>query len=177
VDRLENPPPERPEREAGFSLIEIVFAAAIFATALMTTGLTLLQGARSQDESDVFTRAVRAVRDVCAEIQEQANLPQNLPLLQGIGAVYAANHGTTRAIADLPAGSISITCFANEATVPAILGGPQDMNFDGDDDDNLGGGANGSDMQIVPMVITVRFTDERGLVTQTYHRRFTQTTD
>lgn len=177
MDRLENQPPAPSEGEAGFSLIEIVFAAAIFATALMTTGLTLLQGARSQDESDSFTRAVRSVRDVCAEIQEQANLPQNLPLYQGIGAIYAAHHGTTRTIADLPNGTVTITCFANEATVPAILGGPQDMNFDGDDDDNLGGAANGTDMQIVPMVITVSFTDERGTVTQTYHRRFTQTTD
>ena len=177
MNRPDDTPRTRDERAAGFSLIEVVFAAAIFATALMTTGLTLLQGARSQDESDSFTRAVRAVRDVCAEIQDQANLPQNLPLMRGIGAVYASHHGTTRTIADLPGGTLTMTCFANETSVPAILGGPQDMNFDGDAQDNLGGAANGSDMQIVPMVLTVRFTDERGTVTQTYHRRFTQTTD
>lgn len=177
MDRPDGTPGTRREREAGFSLIEIVFAAAIFATALMTTGLTLLQGARSQDESDSFTRAVRAVRDICAEIQDRANLPQDLPALEGIGAIYAAYHGTTRTIADLPNGTVTMTCFANEVTVPAILGGRQDMNFDGDSNDNLGGAANGSDMQVVPMVITVSFTDERGTVTQTYHRRFTQTTD
>ncbi len=167
----------RPSREDGFSLVEVTIALALFATALLTTGLTLLQGSRSLDESESFSLALRAVRDVCAEIQEQANLPNNLPLFEGIGAVYSSHNGETRTITALPAGTISITCYADEPTIPAVLGGPQDLNFDGDSNDNLGGQANGSDLQLVPVEITVSFTDDRGTVTQTFHRRFAQTTD
>jgi hypothetical protein len=146
-------------------------------TALLTTGLTLLAGSRAQDESESFSLALRAVRDVCAEIQEQANQPNNLPQFEGIGAVYVTHNGTTRNVAVLPAGSVTITCYADEATVPAVFGGPQDLNFDGDSNDNLAGQSNGSDMQLIPAEITVSFTDDRGTVTQTFHRRFAQTTD
>jgi type II secretory pathway pseudopilin PulG len=177
VDRVPDAAVDRRERDEGFSIVEVAVACTIFAIALMTTGLTLLHGARSGNESEDFTVALRSIRDVCAEIQEQANEPQNLPAFQGIGSIYASRHNTTRAIPELPGGSISIVCYANEATVPTILGGPQDLNFDGDSQDNHGGQANGSDLNIVPAEITISFTDERGTVTQTFHRRFTQTTD
>ena len=67
--------------------------------------------------------------------------------------------------------------YANEATVPSVLGGPQDQNFDGDMGDNLGGQSNGSDLQMVPVEITVSYTDDRSTMTETFHRRFSQTTE
>ena len=177
LHRHRKPEPVRRPREGGFSTVEVVVAASIFAIALVSTGLSLLVGAHSQDESEDFSRALRAVRDVCAEMQERANLPQNLPALEGIGAVYAAHNGTTRTINDLPNGTLSIICFGNETSVPADFGGPMDLNFDGDANDNHTGQANGSDLQLVPVEISVSFTDDRGTVTQVFHRTFAQTTD
>ncbi len=163
--------------EAGFTILEVVIAATILTTAIMTAGLTVLMGMRSQDESEEGSAALRAVRDICAEIQEQANEDQDLTAFEGIGAIYTIYDGLTRTVADLPQGRISVTIYANEATVPSDLGGPQDLNFDGDLNDNLGGQSNGSDLQMIPAEITDSYTDERGTIVQTFHRRFSQTTE
>jgi type II secretory pathway pseudopilin PulG len=173
--RFDTPRPR--EREAGFSLAEVTVAASIFALALMSTGLTLLHGVRSQAESERASGSVRAVRDVYAEIQQIANLPQDLSNFRGIGAVYTLYNNMVRPVPELPQGTITITVFANEATVPIELGGPQDMNFDADAQDDLGGLAAGTDLQIAPIRLTLSYTDDRGTITQTHYRRITQTTD
>jgi len=168
-------PDVAPRGSAGFTLIELTVSVTIFALALMSTGLTLLHGVRYQDESAISSDAIRAVRDVFAEIQEIANQPQDLGTYQGISAVYEVYNGMSRSVPGLPGGTISITIHANETTVPTILGGPQDMNFDGDAGDNLGGVAAGTDMQIIPIALTISYTDERGTTTNTYYRRIAQT--
>ena len=150
-------------------------SVTIFALALMSTGLTLLHGVRSQDESALSSDAIRVVRDIFAEMQEIANQPQDLGTYQGISAIYEVYNGTKRGITGLPGGTVSIVVYANETNVPAVLGGPQDMNYDGDAGDNLGGVAAGTDMQIVPVALTLTYTDERGPTTMTYYRRIAQT--
>lgn len=170
-------PPPHHRRQAGFSVAEVVIAATIFAIALMSSGLALLNGARSQDESEDFTMALRAVRDVVAEMQDLANLPNDVTQSKGIGALFSTYDGTTRNVPTLPNGTLTIECFADEESVPAEFGGPQDLNFDGDDDDDLANQGNGSDMKYVPTRIDISFTDERGTITRTYYRSFTQTTD
>lgn len=159
----------------GFTILELTVSVTIFAVSLLSAGLTMLHGVRHQDESAVTSDAVRAVRDMFAEIQEIANQPLDLATKSGIGAIYEIYNGMTRTVATLPAGSASIIVYANEATVPVVLGGPQDMNFDGDAQDNLGGVAAGTDLQIVPIALTLTYTDERGSTTRTYYRRITQT--
>ena len=177
IEALEQQSADRANREAGFTVIEVVIAATILATAIMTAGLTVLMGMRSQDESEEGSAALRAVRDLCAEIQERANEDQDLTAFEGIGSIFASYDGLTRAVPDLPNGTISVTVYANETTVPNDLGGPQDLNFDGDTNDNLANQSNGSDLQLVPVEITVSYTDVRGTITQTFHRRFSQSTE
>jgi prepilin-type N-terminal cleavage/methylation domain-containing protein len=159
----------------GFTLIELTVSVTIFALALMSTGLTLLHGVRHQDETVISSNAVRAVRDFFAEVQEIANQPQDLGTYQGISAIYEVYNGMVRTVPELPGGTISIIVYSNETNVPAVLGGPQDMNFDGDAGDNFGGVAAGTDMQIVPIALTITYTDERGPTTATYYRRIAQT--
>ena len=113
-------------------MIELTVSATIFALALLSTGLTLLHGVRSQDESTVYSDSLRAVRSVFAEVQQMVNQPQDLSTFQGISAVYTLYNGSTRAVPNLPNGTVAITVYPNEATVPAELGGPQDLNFDGE---------------------------------------------
>jgi hypothetical protein len=120
-----------------------------------------------RDESSESYRAVSAVRDMIAEVQEIANLDQDLANQVGIGAIYSRYHATSRAVPGLASGSIDFTCFANEATVPAILGGPQDLNFDGDAGDDLGNQGAGTDLKLVPMRVTVTFANGNSL---TMHR-------
>ena len=165
------------EREAGLTVVEVVIAATILAVAIMTSGLTVLLGMRSQDESEDSALALRAVRDICAEIQEQANEDQDLTALQGIGAAYRVYDGLEREIPGLDDGVVLVTIYADEPNVPNILGGSQDLNFDGDANDNLSNQSGGSDLQILPTEIVVKYTDERGSITETFHRRFTKTTE
>lgn len=164
-------------REAGFSVIEVTVAAAIFALALMSTGLTLLHGSRHQAESAMISDSLRAVRDVCAEMQELANRSQDLTSYQGVGAIYMLYNGLERPVPGLPNGTISVTIHGNEALVPLELGGPQDLNFDGDAADDLTGLAAGTDLEMIPCVLTVTYTDERGTMSETYHRRIVRTSE
>ena len=169
--------PHESRREEGFTTVEVVIAATILAVAIMTAGLTVLLGMATQDESENTAEALRAVRDVFSELQEQANEDQNLSAFQGIGSIFAVYDGLTRVVPELPNGTISITVYANEPAVPNVLGGPQDLNFDGDMSDNLGGQSNGSDLQLVPVEVTVTYTDERSTITETFHRRFSKTSN
>ena len=170
------PHESRNPRESGFSLVEVLIASTILLVSLVTTGFTILSGVQSQDESEVSTTALRAVRDLCAEIQAEANLENDLLAMVGMSGIYENYDNTTRAIPELPNGTITIRCFAHEGLVPAELGGPQDLNFDGDvgDDHTI---ASGTDLRLAPIQLTVTYTDDRGTVTRDYHRSFSQTTD
>ena len=164
-------------REEGLTTVEVVVAATILAVAIMTSGLTVLLGMRTQDESENTAEALSAVRNLFSELQEQANEDQNLAALQGVGSIFALYDGETRSVPDLPNGTMTITVYANESAVPNALGGPQDLNFDGDASDNLGGQSNGSDLQLVPVEVTVTYTDDRSTISETFHRRFSKTSN
>ena len=74
---------------------------------------------------------------------------------------------------------MSIVCFANEAAVPPELGGPQDLNFDGDADDDLANQSNGTDLKLVPIILKMTFGasvagDRQSL---TVYRLVSKTTD
>ena len=99
--------------------------------------MTLVNGMKHRQESPRSFLALSALRDKVAEIQDTANLPQKLENQEGVGAVYAKYHGQTFTVCQLPSSEITVICFADETSVPGYLGGPQDLNFDGDPDDNL----------------------------------------
>jgi hypothetical protein len=61
--------------------------------------------------------------------------------------------------------------------VPAELGGPQDLNFDGDAQDNLTAVGSSVDLKLVPMTITVTFGDGSPQQTIVAHRLIGKTTD
>ena len=120
-------------------------------------------------------RQTLRIRNVVADIQDVANEPQDLVAGVGIGAVYGRYDGTTVAIDDLPSGQVTIECFADEPTVPAVFGGPRDLNFDNDaEDDNL---SDGTDLKLVPMRLTLTFVDESVTQTMIVHRFITKTTN
>lgn len=147
------------ERKRGFSLIELTVSLSLLVIVSLAASLTLVSGMKHRRESFQMYRARGAIRDLAAEIQETANLPQDLSNQEGIGAVYIKYNNQTFPIAALPAATITVQCFANEATVPANLGGPQDLNFDGDAQDNLGNQSAGSDMKLIPVTLTATFTE------------------
>ncbi len=166
---------DSPER--GVSLVEVVMALAVFTMISLAVSMTLVRGIDHREQSYQMYRALNAVRNVVAGIQDVANQPQDLAAQVGIGAVYNRYDGTTVTIDDLPSGEVAIDCFADEANVPAVFGGPQDLNFDNDAQDDLGNISNGSDLKLVPMTLTLTFVD--GSVTQTMevHRLITKTTN
>ncbi len=166
---------DSPER--GVSLVEVVMALAVFTMISLAVSMTLMRGIGHREQSFQMYRALNAVRNVIADVQDVANQLQDLPAGVGIGAVYARYDGTTVTIDDLPSGQVAIVCFADEANVPAVFGGPQDLNYDNDAQDDLGNISNGSDLKLVPMTLTLTFVDGSVSQTMTVHRLITKTTN
>lgn len=164
-----------PGARSGMSLIDVTAALALFAgLALVVSSalVTSLQGGGSTWRSSV---AMSVLRDRLAEIQETANTD--------MANVYPTYHGawsgsgTTFSVPDLPDGQLTIVCYKNEtstpagnnlsgrsddttAPIPTELGGPRDLNMDGDANDELGPTAD--DAKLVPMTLTLTWT-ENGL--------------
>jgi hypothetical protein len=159
------------------TLLEIAISLSLLVVVGVAVSLTLVSGMQHRRGSLQMFLAESAVRDLLAEIQDVANLPQNLPAQQGIGAVYARYNNQTFPMAALANGQINVTCFPGEATVPLALGGPQDLNFDGDAQDDLGSLGNGTDLKLVPLTLTATFTDGAVNQTITAQRLLTQSTD
>ena len=165
------------QRQQGFSLLELMVSLSLLVTISLAASFTMVSGAKHRRESFQIYLTRAALRDLVADIQETANKPQNLPGQEGIGAVYVKYNAQTFPIAALANGQVSVTCFANEATVPTTLGGPQDLNFDGDAQDNLGNQSAGSDLKLVPMTLIASFV-EAGVTQQIVVQRLvTKTTD
>lgn len=164
-------------RERGFTLLEVAIAISLFILIAVPVSITLLRGMQHGEQSHQQYVALNALRDLIAEMQEVANLPQDLPNQEGIGAIYARYHDQSIPIPDLTSGSITVVCFPNESGVPGNLGGPQDLNFDGDATDDLGNQSNGSDLKLVPMTLTIQYTDRGGTYTITKERLLTKTTN
>ena len=163
--------------EDGFTLVELIVSFGVLITVLLSCGYALTSGSLQQEDSFESYLLLSAMRDICAEIQEVANLDTNLTAQEGVGSLYSRYNGTTITIPNLPSATITITCFANESTVPNDLGGPQDLNFDGDSADNHTNQSNGSDMKLVPMQIQASFTDNGISQTLTTWRLVTTTRD
>ena len=161
----------------GFTLVEVATATSVFTVIALAVSVALMRGMEHRRQSFLRYRALNALRDMVAKIQETANLPQDLPNQIGIGAVYPCYHDQTLTVPDLPSGEVSITCFADENTVPAELGGPQDLNYDGDALDNLANVSNGSDLKLVPMTLTLTFTEGGVDSSLTMNRLLTKTTN
>ena len=169
--------PANSSRSSGIGLVELSVAMAVLLVISVSVSWSLVRGENSRRNSFDSYRAMSALRDFVAEMQNVANQPQNLPAQEGIGALYARYGGTTWNVPELPSAQVTVTCFANEATVPAELGGPQDLNFDGDNEDNLGNQSNGTDLKLVPVRLDVTFDEGDGAQTLTMHRLITQTTN
>lgn len=163
--------------ERGVTLVEVIVALAVFTVISLAVSMTLMRGIDHREQAFQRYRALNAIRNVVADIQNLANEPQDLVAGVGIGAVYARYDGATITIDDLPSGQVTIDCFADEANVPAVFGGPQDLNFDNDAQDDLGNISNGSDLKLVPMTLTLTFLDGSVTQTVTVHRLITKTTN
>ena len=166
----------RPRNE-GLSLLEVLTSLSVFAILVLSVCMTLVRGVQHRNLTFELYRAMSAVRDKVAEIQDTANGPEDLAADRGIGAVYARYHAKTFPVPELPSGQLSITCYPNENTVPTLLGGPQDLNLDGDPLDDLGNQSAGTDLKIVPMVLTLTFMESGVARKLTLHRLITKTTN
>ncbi len=162
---------------AGLALLEIVVSAGVFLAVVLSVSMTLGRGIEHRRSSFQAYRAVSAIRDVVAEIQEVANLPHNATLQEGIAEVYGRYHGQTLTVPGLSAASVALACFANEQAVPVELGGPQDLNYDGDADDDLGNQSNGTDLRLVPLSLTLTYDDAGFSQSVVAYRLIARTTD
>jgi Tfp pilus assembly protein PilV len=160
---------------AGFSLIEAALAGLIMATFVLAAGMTLGHGVFHRRESLKSYEALVSLRNFVAEVQAVANMPENMTAGTGVTSIYNTYHAQTFSAAGIPDGQITVTCFADEATVPPELGGPQDLNFDGDAQDNLGGLGKGTDMKLVPMRFVLDFGPYGAEQTIVVHRLVAKT--
>lgn len=170
-----NTPNETQARQAGFSIAEVVVAMTLLGLIALGGGVAVASGMGYQRDLLDEHQVIHAIENQLAEIQDIANRTEDLGAQEGISAIMSRFDGQVITIPGVPNGQISLTCFANEATVPAILGGPQDLNFDGDAADDLGNASLGTDLKLVPMVINVTY----GLNSQnslTFHTLITTTT-
>ena len=163
--------------ERGLTLIELSVSMTIFVVVSVAVAFTLVRGMEHRRQTFDSYLAVNALRDKMAEIQDIANRPQDLTKKEGIGAVHARYQQQTFTIPEIDAGQISVACFVNETTVPAVLGGPQDLNYDGDAQDDHANQSNGSDLKLVPMTIAMTLGTGNTTRTLTIHRLITKTTN
>ena len=150
----------RYDRHRGAALILVVF---------LGLALLVLSAVR------LIPEVVTAARDFVADMQDTANLPQSLPDDEGIGALYAKYHLKTFSLGTLPVGEITVTIFPDETAVPAEFGGPQDLNFDGDAEDDLGNQSNGTDLKLIPTTLTLTYDEDGFTQTLTVNRLITKT--
>ncbi len=166
------------KREEGFSLIEAVIGLGVLSVVMLSSGFTVLAGIEQRRDASEYTLAYASLRDLAAEIQMTANLDINLGSQEGIASIYARYHNSIHQVPGLPGAQVTITCFPNEATVPVELGGPQDLNYDGDAADNLGNQSNGTDLKTVPLRAVATITvDGTTHTLGTIHRLITVTVD
>lgn len=164
-------------RADGMTLVEIVAALGLFCVLVLSVAFTLVKGIEHRRQSFQVYQGISALRNLVAEIQESANLPTDLAAKTGIGAIYTKYNGKSFPVSSLQAGQISVTCFPNETTVPAILGGPQDLNVEGDAQDDLGNQSAGVDLKIVPMTLTLTYIERGATLTRAMHLLVTRTSD
>ena len=143
---------------------------------VLATAATLASDTAHRRESQESYQAFVTLRDAVEEVQAIANLEENTVALEGVTQLYKRYHGQTVPVDSLPSGYLMFTCYATESTVPPELGGPQDLNMDGDAADDLSP-QQGVDMQIVPVTISVSYMIEGSSRVISAHRLFTRTRD
>jgi len=165
------------DRRAGFSLLEVAMALTLLTVIGLTAHTAILRSRQVQASSFDSFVAPSVLRDKVAEIQSIANEPQDLANLVGIGSVFAQFDGQSTDVPVLPSGTITVTCFPNESKVPDELGGPQDLNFDGDAYDDLGNQSKGTDLKLVPLELVVEFDAGQYTRSVSLYRLIGKTTD
>lgn len=163
-------------RHDGLSLVEVVVGMVILATVSVAASLTLVSGIRHRREAFDRYTATTALRDLIAEIQDVANQKEDPVAGTGVSSLHAIYDGATLSVPSVSNGQAVVICHANELIVPPELGGPQDLNFDGDADDDLSTVQGGSDLKLVPMTIALTFESHGTAQTITSHRLITKTT-
>jgi Tfp pilus assembly protein PilV len=164
-------------RQQGLGMVEVVVSLTIFAVLILAVSVTLVRGMEHRRQTFEDYGAMCAARGILAEIQDTANMTQDLSAQQGIGAVFAKYNGQTFPCASLPTGQITVTCHASEVSLSSVFGGAQDLNLDGDAQDVLGGLDAGTDLKLIPVTVVVSYFGDRGTRTLTVNRLITRTTD
>ena len=159
--------------ETGLTLVELMISISLLGIVWLAVVLTIMMGSRHRRESFEGYRALSAMRGLLADIQDTANRREDPVALEGIGSVFEVYNGGSFAIPDVPSGTLTVTCHADETSVPAVFGGPQDLNFDGDALDDLSGAGSG-DLKLVPMTLVATFS---GGGTTTLHRLVAKTAE
>lgn len=163
--------------QRGSSLIEVMIACSLLSMLMLGVAGMFFAELRHMETCKVSYEALTALRSFLADAQGIANADEDLANQQGIGAVYNRFHGKTLPAPNFPEGRITIKCFADEATVPGELGGPQDLNFDGDSEDNLGGQTNGYDLRLVPMMCLLTYRARNQTLSIPGYRLVSKTND
>ena len=163
------------DRQRGFSIAEVVVAMTLLGLISLGGGVAVATGMSYQRDLLDEHQVIHAIENQLAEIQDVANRTDDLAAQEGISAIMARYDGQVIPIPGVTNGQISLTVFANEASVPAELGGPQDLNFDGDAADDLGNQSQGTDLKLVPLVVSVTYgiNSEQSM---TFHTLITSTT-
>lgn len=104
-----------------------------------------------------FTQSL--LGEMLEEIQEVADAPAHAGRKMGIGAVCDRYDGRKFFPAELPGARILVKCYRNEATVPESLGGPQDLNLDGDVIDDFSPRTSGTKLRVVPIELNLYYLD------------------
>ncbi len=165
------------DRSEGLSLLEITISLSLFAIVILASGETLLRGVEQSEDSFSKFQLMLAIENKIAEIQDIVNQPNDYSKKMGVSSVYAKYEGTWSNFTDLPNGKIYTRCFADENTVPAILGGPQDLNYDNDSLDNLQSSAGGLDLKLIPMYIYASYVEDGNTYSYWTYRLITKTAE
>lgn len=174
AERAEDPKQEtrrRPIRVLGAG--ELVFSVIVCILFTLPVAVAFVGDAAYRDRYFHLHQAVSALRDLVAEIEHTANVPSNLETGQGIGAVLDKYDGRAFPAGDVPSGEIRVACFADETAVPEQLGGPRDLNLDGDAEDDLRQA--GFDLKIIPVELTLTFPEGESMRRLVLHRLVTRT--
>jgi len=161
--------------QTGASMVEVAVSMGVLIVVLLSTGFGLMRSYAFRTESFDAYRAMVLTRDMIADAQERANLPQDLVNDEGIGAMYAYYNLREFPLIEMPGTTVRVSVFADEAGVPAELGGPQDLNYDGDSQDDLSNASNGTDLKTVPMRFELLTSASAPAVSMTIYRLVTTT--
>lgn len=164
----------RSSARSGLSMVDVTVALGVFAGLVLVVSSALVTGVEGGGSTWRSSVAMSVIRDRLAEIQETANT--------NMASVYTTYHGSwngsgkTFDVAELPNGKLHIFCYKNEtnksagttvasgrtdkhtAPIPSELGGPRDLNMDGDAEDELG--PTGDDAKLIPMTLTLTWTEK-----------------